>query len=187
MPSESPRESAYATYTNEEVVGPPTYRVPLPEGVGVRFFPYRGTEMHGVDPGKVAKVADEDVEGGKVDTSYYEPGTPDIDPVPVRIVTGAIHEYQRFHTWQISLNAVSPVMVASRKDGRKNLRIRNFSTIGTNRIWLGSDASVTAYTGYPLSGNDEVIFTGEAEVYGIADAPGPVTVAVLSEYADKEH
>jgi len=185
MPSESPRESAYTTYTNEEVVGPPTYRAPLPEGYGVGFFPYRGTQTHGVDPGNVAQVADEDTEGGKVDTSYYEPRTPDIDPVPVRIVEGTLHEYQRFHTWQITLNAVSAIMVASRKDGRQNLRIRNFSTVGTARVWIGSDANVTNYTGYPLSGNDEVILTGEAEVYGIADT-GTVTLAVLSEFSDPE-
>lgn len=185
MPSESPRESAYATYTNEEVMGPPTYRVPLPEGSGVPFFPYRGTQTHGVDPGKVTQVADEDSEGGKVDVSYFEPGAPDIDPVPVRIVEGAVHEYRRFHTWQVTLNAVSAIMVASRKDGRQNLRIRNFSTVGTGRVWVGSDSSVTSYTGYPLSGNDEVILTGEAEVYGIADT-GTVTLAVLSEYANAE-
>lgn len=185
MPSESPRESAYATYTNKEVTGAPTYRVPLPEAYAVPFFPYRGTQTHGVDPGKVTQVADEDSEGGKVDVSYFEPGAPDIDPVPVRIVTGTAHEYQRFHTWQVTLNALSAIMVASRKDGRQNLRIRNFSAAGTGRVWLGSDAGVTSYTGYPLTGYDEIVFTGEAEVYGIADT-GTVTLAVLSEYANPE-
>lgn len=185
MPSESPRESAYTSYTNEEVTGPVSYRVPLPEGYATPFFPYRGTQTHGVNPGAVTQVADEDSEGGKIDLSYFEPRTPDIDPVPVRIVEGAVHEYRRFHTWQVQLNAVSSIMVASRKDGRQNLRVRNFSTVGTNRVWLGSDASVTPYTGYPLTGNDEVIFTGEAEVYGIADT-GTVTIAVLSEFFNRE-
>lgn len=185
MPSESPRESAYTSYTNEEVEGPPVYQSPLPEGFGVGFFPYRGTQTHGVDPGMVTPVADEDSEGGKVDTSYFQPRTPDIDPVPVRIVEGAAHEYQRFRTWQAYLNATSPVLVAGRQDGRQNLRIRNFATVGTARVWLSADSNVTSYTGYPLSGNDELILSGEAPVYGIADT-GTVTLAVLSEYSVTE-
>ena len=187
MPSESPRESAYSTYTNAEVQAPPAYRAPMPEGFGVQYFPYRGSEFHGVDPGKVPKVADEDTEGGKVDLSYYEPPKADIDPVPVRVVKEATNEYAKFQTWQVTLNNVSPILVAGRKNGRQNLRVRNFSTVGTNRLWLGADVNVTSYTGYPLSGNDEVVFLGEAPVYGIADSGvASVTVAVLAEYTVAE-
>jgi hypothetical protein len=185
MPSESPRESAFTTYTNEEVTGPPSYRSPLPEGFAPQFNPYRGTEMHGVDPGMVAKVEDTDSEGGKVDVSgYFEQGTEDIDPVPVRIVDTSAHEYTKWQTRQIQVGNLSPGMVASYQDGRTNLKVKSFVT-GASRVWVGPDSNVTSYTGYPLDAGDEMAFSGEAPVYGIAET-GTVTLAVFVEYSISE-
>ena len=185
MPSESPRESAYTTYTNEEVTGPPAYRSPLPEGFAVQYLPYRGSEFHGVDPGKIAEVQDEDVEGGKVPVSGFVPGEEDIAPVPVRIVGTAAHEYQKWQAGQVTVNALSPVLVGSFRDGRTNLTIKNLSTSGTGNVWLGPTSNVTSYTGYPLGGGGEISFSGEAPVYAIADT-GTVTLALLTEYAISE-
>lgn len=188
MPSESPRESAYATYTNEEVTGPPAYRSPLPEGFAQQYLPYRGSQFHGVDPGQIDVVQDEDVEGGKVPLSGFEPGQEDIAPVPVRIVDTAAHEYKKWQTGQVTVGTVSPVMVASFRNGRTNLKIKNLSSAGTNRVWFGPDSTVTSYTGYPVEGDDEISFSGEAPVYAIADAgaSGTITLAVLAEYAVSE-
>lgn len=184
MPSESPRESAYTTYTNEEVTGPPSYRSPLPEGFAPQFNPYRGTEFHGVDPGMVTKVEDVDSEGGKVPVSHFVPGEKDIDPVPVRIVTGTIHEYNKWQAKQVQVGNTSPIMVASFQDGRSTLKIKNYVT-GASRVWIGPDSNVTSYTGYPLDADEETTFSGEAPVYAVADT-GTVALAVLTEYSVSE-
>lgn len=185
MPSESPRESAYTTYTNEEVTGPPSYRSPLPEGFAPQFNPYRGSEMHGVDPGKIVKVDDADAEGGKVDVAgYFEQGTSDIAPVPVRIVDIAAHEYKKWQTRQVQVNNLSAGMVASFQNGRTNLKVKNHIT-GASRVWVGPDSNVTSYTGYPLDAGTELAFSGEAPVYGIAET-GTVTLAVFVEYTLSE-
>lgn len=186
MPSESPRESAYTTYTNEEVTGPPSYRSPLPEGFAQQYLPYRGSQFHGVDPGQIDVVQDEDVEGGKVPLSGFEPGTEDIAPVPVRIVETAAHEYQKWSAGQVSVGNLSPVMVASFRPGRSNLKIKNLSAAGAGLLWIGPDSNVTKYTGYPLGGDNEVSFSGEAPVYAIADTGTFVTVAVLAEFSVSE-
>lgn len=185
MPSESPRESAFTTYTNEEVTGPPTYRSPLPEGFAIQYLPYRGSEFHGVDPGKIAPVHDEDVEGGKVPISGFTPGEEDIAPVPVRIVGTAAHEYRKWQAGQVTVNALSAVLVGSFRDGRTSLKIKNLGGAGGTRIWVGPDSNVTSYTGYPVEGDDEISFSGEAPVYAIADT-GTITVAVLTEYSISE-
>jgi len=185
MPSESPRESAYTTYTNEEVTGPPSYRSPLPEGFAPQFNPYRGTEMHGVDPGLVEKVKDVDSEGGKVDVSgYFEPGQEDVSPVPVRIVNEAAHEYKKWQAKQVQVGNTSPIMVAGFQDGRTNLQIKNYVT-GAGRVWVGPNPNVTSYTGYPLDVGGEMAFSGEAPVYAIADT-GTVALAVFIEYSVSE-
>jgi hypothetical protein len=185
MPSESPRESAYTTYTNQEVTGPPTYRSPMPEGFAAQYFPYRGTEFHGVDPKDVPVVKDEDTEGGKVDTNYYDPPQKDIAPVPVRIVDTAVSEYQRWQAFQIPVNSVSPILVGSIQDGRTSLKVRNAATSGTTRIFIGPHSSVTTYTGYPLGVGDEVSFQGEAPVWAIAES-GTVPLAGIVEYTSAE-
>lgn len=185
MPSESPRESAYTTYTNEEVTGPPSYRSPLPEGFAPQFNPYRGTEMHGVDPGMVEKVKDVDSEGGKVDvTGYFEEGKTDVDPVPVRIVDTSAHEYKKWQAKQVQVGNLSSVMVAGYQDGRTNLQVKSYVT-GAARVWVGPDSNVTSYTGYPLDAGSEMAFAGESPVYAIAET-GTVALAVFVEYSVSE-
>ena len=141
--------------------------------------------MHGVDPGMVEKVKDVDSEGGKVDVSgYFEQGTEDIAPVPVRIVDTAAHEYKKWQARQVQVSNTSPVMVASFQDGRTNLQVKNYVT-GAARVWVGPSSNVTSYTGYPLDAGGEMVFSGEAPVYAIADT-GTVALAVFVEYSVSE-
>jgi hypothetical protein len=185
VPSESPRESAFTSYTNEEVVGPVTYHAPMAESQAMRVLPYRGTEYHGVDPGKVMPVEDTDSEGGSVVTTYFEQGEEDVNPVPVRIVKEAGHEYAQWRAWQVSVGALSSSLVGGLKNGRTTLKIRSLAASGGTRIWLGPDSNVSVVTGYPLDGAAEISFTGEAPVYAIAET-GTVMVAVLTEFSTAE-
>ena len=185
MPSESPQEGPYTSYNENEG------RTAVPENMSpildrpIPYLPYRGAMFHGVPPTEPSLYQAEELPDDTATTDVYHPPQEDLNPVAVRIVDTAAHEYKQWRAWQIPVNASAPCMVANRKEGQSNLRVRNFAAQGTNRVWIGPDPSVSVYTGYPLAGNDEVVFTGEAPVYAIADVGvvGPVTLAVLSEFA----
>jgi hypothetical protein len=188
MPSES-TGNPYAYSDTAEVTGAPEYLSPV-ERHGVPYLPYRGTQFHGVEPQEIPVVGPDGVEtdevpDGTVVTGVFQPPEEDLNPVPVRIVESATHEYQSWRAWQALVTATQPVMVANRKEGQTTIRVRNTSTQGTNRVFLGPDPSVSIYTGYPFSGNDELVLTGEAPIYAIADTgvSGTVTLAVLSEFS----
>lgn len=183
MPTESPRESAYSTYTNEDVEmgpAPDAFRAPLPEGFRPQYFPYRGTEQHGVDPGLVAKVEDEDAEGGKVPLQGYEPPEPDANPVPVRIVDSAVSEYKQWRTYQVDAPPAG-VMVVGRKSGRTKVQVQNIST--NLRCWVGPDNTVSAFSGFPLTAGASVTLESEAPVWAVSDTAVNVPLAVLTEFS----
>jgi hypothetical protein len=146
--------------------------------------------MHGVAPPEVPTIDDtaEELPEGVLITGAFQPPEDDVNPVPVRVVDTSAREYKQWRAWQVFVNSTSPCLVANRKEGQSNLRVRNFATQGTNRVWIGPDPGVSVYTGYPLAGNDEVVFSGEAPVYAIADTgvSGSVTLAVLSEFSTAE-
>lgn len=179
MPSESPQENAFTVYGNEEVTGPPAYRAPMVEGHPV-FLPYRGSEMHGVDPGQIPLIDDEDIEGGKVVTGYFEPSTADIDPVPVRIVETAVTEQSVWRAYQ-TYASTAPAMVVNAKSGRQNCKVRNLSD--TVRVWVGPDSSISPLNGYPLDPKAEMSFTGEAPVWAVSNDATTVTLAVMTEFS----
>jgi hypothetical protein len=189
MPTESPRESAYSTYHNEVVEGAKTYRVPDVEKPGTRYIPYRGDMWHGVLPTSSVQpeLEDENVEGGKVVTGFFEPPAPDtVAPIPVRIVTEASHEYTQWRAYQIGVTS-TPIMVVSRKEGRQRVTIRNnTTTVGsTDRIYIGPDNNVSSISGYIMDSRDETVLTNEAEVWACAN-PGvatPVPISVLLEFS----
>jgi hypothetical protein len=184
MPSESPRESAYATYHGEVTDAPKAYRAPDTEAPGTHFKPYLGTDYHGVLPvGKTPPVIPSDVEGGKVVTGFFEP--PEVDtiaPIPVRIVSEAPHEYSQWRAYQ-SVATDTPAMVVNRKEGRQRVTIRNIST--ADRIFIGPDNNVNPLSGYPLNGGDDVSLIGEAEVWAVRNTGvvNPVPIAVLLEFS----
>jgi len=184
VPSESPNEGAFNTYgTNEEVIGAPEYMAPIMDRP-IPYIPYRGTEFHGVAPQEIPVVDDENKPpDGTVLTGIFQPPEEDVNPVPVRVVDTATHEYKQWRAWQAFASAAQPSMVANRKEGQSGLNVKNCSA--SSRVWLGPDPSVSIYTGYPLDGGGEVSFTGEAPVYAIADTgvAGNVTLAVLSQFS----
>lgn len=186
MPSESPNEGAFTAYgTNEEVTGAPEYMAPIMDR-SVAYIPYRGTEFHGVAPQEIPVVDDEtEIPDGTVLTGIFQPPEEDVNPVPVRVVNTATHEYKRWRTWQALIDNTQVRMVANRKEGQSTIRVRNTATQGTARVYLGPDPNVSVYTGYPFAGNDELVLQSEAPIYAIADpsVSGFVTLAVLSEFS----
>lgn len=185
MPSESPNEGAFTTYdSNEEVTGSPEYLSPILDRA-TPYLPYRGTQFHGVAPTEVSAIDDDvvDVPSGTVITGIFQPPEEDANPIPVRIVESATHEYSQWRAWQAFANASSPSMVANRKEGQSSLTVKNCSA--SSRVWVGPDPSVSVYTGFPLDGGGQIALSGEAPVYAIADTavPGNVVIAVLSEFS----
>lgn len=184
MPSESPNEGAFTTYnTNEEVTGAPEYLSPIMDRA-IPYLPYRGTEFHGVAPQDVPVIDDTaEIPDGTVVTGIFQPPEEDLNPVPVRIVGAATHEFKQWRAWQAFVTAASPSMVANRKEGQSNLYVKNCST--NSRVWIGPDPSVSIYTGFPLDGGGMVSLSGEASVYAIADTgvAGNVVLAMLSEFS----
>lgn len=183
MPSESPRESAYATYTNAEVESPPSYRTPIPDNLAPKYVPYLGSEQHGVPFGSDIPLPPEDVEGGKVVAGdYYAPPTEDVTPVPVRIVEEATHEYSQWRAYQTYATGVVS-RVVPRKERRQSVKIRNVSA--SDRVWIGHDNGVTPISGYPLNGGAAEELTGEGEIWAVADTGvvNPVQLAVLLQFS----
>jgi hypothetical protein len=183
MPSESPQDSAYATSNVEEVE--PTITYVMPPAVPTQLYiPYRGSEFHGVDPGKIPVVEDEDTEGGKVITSGYEPGEEDVNPVPVRIVGTAAHELRQWRAYQITVGE-TPVMVVNAKTSRSVAHIRQIPT-GNVTVWLGPDVNVNPTNGFPLNETDEFTTLTEVAVWARCEAGKATTVCVHSEFTTAE-
>ena len=182
MPTESPRESAYSTYHEEQVNPIPVYEVPITEATAPPFIPYRGTEMHGVNPGQMTLPLDEDAEGGKVVTGYFEPPTDDINPVPVRIVGAAVTEIKQWRAYQVTITD-KVTMVLSAKVGRSIAHIRELPT-GNVTVWLGPDANGTPTNGFPLNDTDEFTTLTEGAVWATTGDPAKsCTLAVHTEFA----
>jgi hypothetical protein len=185
MPTESPQEGPFTSYnSNEGATAVPENMSPILDRP-VPYLPYRGAMYHGVHPTPESLyVAEELPDDASLTEVYHEPEE-DLNPVAVKIVDTAAHEYKQWRAWQAFANAASPSMVANRKEGQSSLRIRHASTSGTDRVWLGPDTGVSIYTGYPLDPGGEVSFSGEAPVYAIAHTGvvGNVTLAVLSEFS----
>jgi len=186
MPSESPQEGPYTSYNaNEEGTAVPEQMSPIMDRT-LPFIPYRGAMFHGVAPTELPSISDgEGLPEDAVIAEAYQPPEEDLNPVAVRIVDTAAHEYKQWRAWQAFANASTPSMVANRKEGQSSLRVKNAATSGTNRVWIGPDPNVSVITGFPLEPGQDHTFSGEAPVYALADTGvvGTVTLAVLSEFS----
>jgi hypothetical protein len=124
-----------------------------------------------------------------------EPATPEkVDAQPVVImddysrVAGSVEQY--FHTYQVNVGSVSPVMLADH-DPRRT-RILLFNVGEASDIYVGSNESVDTATGFRVIANDPLQLSIEARlemkstrpVWAIAATGGATatTVHVLVEY-----
>jgi len=181
MPTESPRENAYSTYHEEQVNPVPVYEVPITEATAPPFLPYRGTQMHGVDPGNIQPVQDEDAEGGKVVTGYFEQPEDDVNPVPVRIVGAAATEWKQFRTYQVTITD-TPIMVVSQKMGRSLAQVKPVPP-SPSLCFVGPDSGVNPINGFPLENGSEFTTSTEGPVWAVCQTGTYSTVAVHTEFA----
>lgn len=182
MPTESPRESAYSTYHGEEVNPVPEYVNPRVESTAEPFLPYRGTQMHGVDPGRIQPVQDEDSEGGKVITGSFVPPEEDINPVPVRIVGAAATEYKQFRTYQATVTD-TPTMVVGQKLGRSLAAI---TIVGGSIVYLGPDSNLRSTNGFPIglaNLDPKFVTLGEAPVWAVCAPTEMASIAIHLEFS----
>jgi hypothetical protein len=127
------------------------------------------------------------------------------DAVPVVIfddlsrVAGSTEDY--FHTYQITVGSISPVMIAAHDSRRTRIRIYNVGNVGDTDpippVFIGANESVDAFSGFEVIGRDPLQISPEAylemkttrEVWAISrpippDLPSltDTTVHVLVEY-----
>lgn len=149
------------------------------------YFPYRGTETHGVvspDPTVL-----EDAEG-------YGPGTVDViyDESPkggtvidVRVISDSAEQLAAWRVNQFTAPAVGnpPIGIASRQRNRTKLEIKNLSDVVG--VWIGPEAELSAFNGYYLGPGEDVTLSSTEPVYALANGPDPVAVCLLSEFTQE--
>lgn len=147
--------------------GPGQPLEPMPEHYYGVVFPYRGIQQHGVDPTDMPEDRPEDYAGGTV--ALADPIEPEHEPVPVRIVKSAKHEYNQ---WRAIQNYASPQgnKILNRKEGRTRCVIKNTSVAGI--IYVGPDSMATLQTGYKLGPNETMELFGEQEVWAMSATVG---------------
>jgi len=155
---------------------------PVPEKIEGIYYPYRGTENHGVKQPNPEAVDDyyesEHWDDGDV-PRVLEP-EPEPEPVPVRVVQETARERLSWRSIQVPVTDVKS-QVVGRHEKRRNLIIRNPST--SSDVFIAEDQSVSTYTGYLLEQGQEITLRTTEEVYAVC-APGENTVLHIAyEYA----
>jgi hypothetical protein len=148
------------------------------------YLPYRGNEMHGVEPPPAMTPEPQGYGAGTVDVVYDEtpPGHGVID---VRVITD---DKEQLHDWrsnQLLAPAAGnpPQGIASRQRNRTKLQIKNVST--TDGLWIGPNAEVSAFNGYYLAPGEDVTLNSTESVFALGNGPNLVPVCVLTEFTQQ--
>ena len=171
----------FSSSVNEEVEegpAPNAMLVPDMEEYAGLNIPYRGTEMHGVDPRFTTLPPDEETEGGVAYVVPPDEEKPDPDPVPVRIVQESSDEYDDWHTDQMMVSAKA-IQIVGRDRRRSSLTIKNLST--TNTLYVGKEQAATNYAmGFPIDPGSELSLSSTEAVWG-RSGDGEMLIAILVE------
>ena len=153
---------------------------PVPDTIAGNNLPYRGNVDHGV-PGPDVESTDE---------AHYHMGRPveyedepkPIDAVPVRIVGQSSREIRRFHVGNHIIDNTQVRQIAPRGESRLSVKIANLSADQT--IFIGPDATISAYAGgYPIGPGKDISLVSTEPIYAVGTAT-PANVAVLIERTD---
>lgn len=164
---------------------------PIPEPVEPhtegrqRYLPYRGTEFHGVEsPDPTMREDAEGYGAGTVDVVYDESpkGGTILD---VRVIADDAEQLQSWFANQFTAPPAGnpPQQIVSRQRSRTALTIKNMSN--TDAVWLGPDASVSAFASYRLDPGQDLSLSSTEAVYALANGPNLVPVCVLMEFTQK--
>ncbi len=145
--------------------------------------PYRGSEMHGVQPtgDQYTKSADE--------WDFYSPAeepAPHLpDPIAVKIVDESPRELRGFRAYQTTVNA-QPSTIATKQPRRKKLAIQNMSATVT--VFIGQGVNVNAFEGWPILPGAIYSFEQvERAVWGVSADGSQVQIAVIQEHVEELH
>lgn len=154
---------------------------PVPEEYAGENFPYRGIETHGVEP--TERPEEEREWDGVVPAEYRIPDA-EPEPTPVRIVQTGGKELHKWHVRRDYANGAAS-RILGRNETRTAMRVRNLDPAVT--VWVGSEGSVQAFTGYPVpAGTEFKLDKAEAEVWAISEDGTQVPLAIIEEYTVRQ-
>lgn len=155
---------------------------PEPEKVEGVYYPYRGSENHGVkqpDPEKVDDYyeADRWDDGEVPETLAPEP---EPEPVPVRVVQETARERLSWRAVQVPVTDTKS-QVLGRHERRRNVVLRNL--INSDTVYLSEDTSVSTYTGYALEGGAEIVLRTTEDIHAVCASGESSVLHIAYEYA----
>lgn len=151
---------------------------PVPEHYEGYNNPYRGTELHGVEPNTEPRPVPS--HASVVDTEY-DPPIPEPDPIPVRIVTTGGRELRRSRIYQGKANAGNCNQILGRDEQRYKVKLKN---LGTSVVYVGNnDSTANANHGWPLAQDEVFESETQDELWVLSShATDAMTVAVSVVY-----
>lgn len=160
---------------------PPRDRVidPVPEKYEGYNNPYRGTEMHGVEPTEDPRATPDHSSGR--DVVYDEP-LPEPEPIPVVVRTTGGREFRRSRIFQGKANARNPSRVVGKDESRIKVKLKN---LGASVVYVGNnDTTANVNEGWPLAQNEVYESETQDELFALSShAADPMTVAVTVIYS----
>jgi len=151
---------------------------PVPEHYEGYNNPYRGTELHGVEPTDDPRPVPGHASGRGVE---YDPPLPEPEPIPVVLRNEGGLELRRSRIYQGKANALQSNQLVGRDDTRLKVRLKN---LGTSVVYIGN-RNDTAHPnhGWPLAQNELFESETQDELWAISShATDPMTVAVHVVY-----
>lgn len=151
---------------------------PTPESYEGYNNPYRGTEMHGVEPTDDPRP----VPGyGSGRTVEYDPPLPEPEPIPVVVVHTGARELRRSRIYQSSANVGAPTQIVGRDESRILVKLKN---LGASVVWIGHDDNIAnAQHGWPLAENETYESPTQDTLYALSShVSDPMNVSVTVVY-----
>lgn len=159
---------------------------PVPEKYEGVNFPYRGIENHGVAAPKDAAYDTREFQWDEEEQTDYEEPLPEVEPIPVRVVTENARERLDWRAVRIRVNDQAQ-RILGRHEMRRAVRIKvHWQTDGVDSlpIFLGNDAGIQPYTGFQLDRGEMLYpFLSTEDVWAICNPGEQVEISIMYEFA----
>lgn len=157
--------------------------VPVPETPEGVYYPYRGSEDHGVPQPKNVDVDEYyETEEWATDESGLQilPAEAEPEPIPVKIVSESARERKMWRAIRYSANE-NPSRMIGRNDRRILVKIRNRGS-NPGSVYIGEGNNVNSVSSYVLGLNNEMIIETTEEIWCITDAGDVCDLLITEEY-----
>jgi hypothetical protein len=112
----------------------------------------------------------------------YLPAEPEVDPVPVRIVTEFARSRRRSRNFRDYANPTEARQVIGLDETRREVQLRNVSSAAST-IYIGDSAeTANPMHGWPLAQNEIYISQTQEALYAMSSDANQYPVAVRVEY-----